>query len=76
MRWLPPWVPRRDRIWIILLILRQMLALHQHAGEDWQAEIEALLDPLDKAPQLMERMGLPTAWREHPLWNLGRPDDQ
>jgi abortive infection bacteriophage resistance protein len=69
-RWLPPLVPRRDRIWIVLLILRQMLAQH-HAGQDWQAEVEELLGPLNQVARLRDRMGLPEDWLDHPLWNVG-----
>jgi len=53
----------------VLLILRQLLSRH-HAGQDWQAAIEQLLEPLDGEPALLTRMGLPAEWFAHPLWNL------
>ncbi|RKT37851.1 Abi family protein [Thiocapsa rosea] len=68
-RWLPPGVPHRNRAWIALLILRQMLCPH-HQGIDWQAAIEELLTPIAGAPRWRNRMGLPEDWMEHPLWNL------
>jgi len=66
---MPPGVPCRNRLWGVLLILRQLLSRH-HAGQDWQAAIEQLLEPLDGEPALLTRMGLPAEWFAHPLWNL------
>lgn len=68
-RWLPPGVPHRNRAWIALLILRQMLCPH-HQGVDWQAAIEARLHPITSEPRWRNRMGLPEDWAQHPLWRL------
>ncbi len=67
-RWLPPGVPFRNRLWVALLILRQMMC-HHHQGFDWQAAIEELVAPFSEDERWRRAMGLPEDWRDHPLWN-------
>ncbi|MEO5339164.1 MAG: Abi family protein [Magnetococcus sp. MYC-9] len=65
--WCPPVTPRTDRVFIILLMLRQLLAVTSPAGE-WQQRCNRLLEPMASNPRWRESMGLPEKWREHPLW--------
>lgn len=65
--WQPPKVPHNDRLWVILLILRQLMT-HHHQGVDWQTDVERLIEPLAVEPRWRRAMGLPDDWREHSLW--------
>ena len=67
--WQPPATPRTDRVFIILLMLRQLLAVMPSA-EEWQQRCNRLLEPMAENPRWRESMGLPESWREHPFWSL------
>lgn len=69
--WKSPLTPRTDRIFIILLMLRHLLAAIPQGGK-WQKRCSALLTPIADNPRWRESMGLPENWRNHPLWV--RPD--
>lgn len=67
-KWLAPITPRNDRIFYILLILRQFLRVTGN-GEDWITNTNQLLAQLAHSARWRSAMGLPEQWREHPLWN-------
>ncbi|MBF0138918.1 MAG: Abi family protein [Magnetococcales bacterium] len=67
-RWQPPVTPRHDRIFYILLILRQLLA-KMGLGEHWQHHLTDLITPIATHSTWRVSMGLPEQWKDHPLWH-------
>ena len=65
--WKPPATPRTDRIFIILLMLRHLLAAIP-TGDEWQQRCSNLLGTMADDPRWRQGMGLPDNWQEHPLW--------
>jgi abortive infection bacteriophage resistance protein len=65
--WSPPITPTRDRVFIVLLILRQLLKEIGN-GEDWKVDVDALLDRYAEDQSLLTSMGVPADWKTHPLW--------
>lgn len=65
--WLPPFTPRNDRIFYILLMLRYLLRAVIE-GDDWSCACNKLLEPIVKKESFRIAMGVPSHWQEHPLW--------
>lgn len=65
--WLPPMTPRSDRIFYILLILRQLLRASGN-GDEWAIQINQLITPIAATNSYRVAMGLPPNWVEHPIW--------
>lgn len=65
--WLPPHTPRNDRIFVILLMIKQLLRNNQQVI-DWKAAIEELLNPYSDNEFMRAAMGFPRDWTRHPLW--------
>lgn len=65
--WQPPVTPRNDRIFYVLLMLRYLMKCDGN-GDDWAANMDALLEPICENPEWREAMGVPENWQEHPLW--------
>lgn len=68
-RWKPPWTPRHDRVFYVLLILRQLLA-EMGTGGPWQQQCSILIRPIADHDPWRKSMGLPERWEEHPLWRV------
>lgn len=65
--WQAPWLPRRDRIFCVLLMLRLLLAETGY-GNNWRDTCHALLLPITSNDQWRLAMGMPENWRQHPFW--------
>lgn len=65
--WLPPVTPRSDRIFYILLILRQLLRVSGN-GNEWAMEVSQLIKPIIEIDSYRIAMGIPGDWVEHPIW--------
>ena len=65
--WNPPITPRHDRLFYVLLILRVLLRSN-HNGDHWAARCSDLLDTFAHEERYRIAMGLPSAWKAHPLW--------
>jgi abortive infection bacteriophage resistance protein len=65
--WSPPNTLKSDRIFIVLLILRQLLVQIGN-GEDWKRDVDALLEQYSAEPNFLDWMGVPATWKLHPLW--------
>jgi abortive infection bacteriophage resistance protein len=65
--WLPPLTPRNDRVFYVLLVLRNMLQSLGKA-DPWTAQMTQLLDPVCESKRWRSAMGVPDAWATHPLW--------
>ena len=65
--WQPPLTPRNDRIFYVLLMLRQIMRCDGN-GDDWAASMDALLEPICANDEWREAMGVPENWKRHPLW--------
>ena len=61
----PPSTPRNDKVFIILLIIRQLLRTSEN---DWKNAIEKFLSPIINQPHLRKAMGAPSDWTNHSLW--------
>lgn len=66
--WLRPITPRNDRIFYILLILKELLSASGN-GQDWVAKMNQLLFPIAKEPKWQLAMGFPANWQTHPIWS-------
>jgi len=69
--WMPPAIPDRHHVYAVLLILRHLLGQH-NAGTQWARRVLKLLIEMDPFPRWRQAMGLPTAWRSHPLWEMSQ----
>jgi len=67
IEWLPPITPRNDRVFFILLMLRHLLR-EIGSGDQWSKEITSLLEPISSNTQFRLSMGIPTDWKDHPIW--------
>lgn len=67
LAWLPPLTPRSDRIFYVLLMLRQLLRASNN-GDEWANEVNLLIKPIAKVDAYRRAMGLPENWLQHPLW--------
>lgn len=65
--WRPPLTPRNDRLFYVLLILRQLLNAVSN-GDDWRDQVNTLLYPIAQNQQWRIAMGMPEKWRDHPIW--------
>lgn len=65
--WQPPVTPRTDRIFYILLVMRQLLKVAGN-GCDWQQNCTKLITPIATKVEWQIAMGLPNNWQKHPLW--------
>lgn len=66
--WHPPLTPRNDRIFYILLILKELLSASGN-GHDWVAKMNQLLTPIVELPKWQLAMGFPQNWQAHPVWS-------
>lgn len=73
-RWLPPMTPTNRRVFIVLLMLRQMMA-RQHEGQHWQQRVTHLITSANLNSAAQHAMGLPTTWLSHPLWDRVVPEN-
>lgn len=67
-QWNPPLTPRNDRIFYVLLILRQLLKVINNE-QGWHGDVSRLLNTIATEPRFRRAMGLPDGWQEHPLWD-------
>lgn len=67
IHWLPPSIPRNDRIFYILLIVKHLLNTTQRENS-WVDEVTTLLLPIAKNENWRIAMGMPQNWFEHVLW--------
>lgn len=65
--WRPPLLPRRDRLFCVLLMLRFLLEQSGN-GADWRDACNALLAPIVTEPRWRRAMGFPENWSAHPIW--------
>lgn len=65
--WNAPRLPRRDRVFCILLMLRYLLAQSGN-GVVWRDACNALLLPIAATPRWRTVMGMPANWQQHPHW--------
>lgn len=65
--WSPPILPRLDRVFCILLMLRFMLRQTGN-GTAWRDECNALLQPIANTPAWRQAMGMGPNWITHPVW--------
>lgn len=65
--WQAPLMPRRDRIFCILLMLRYLLAQTGN-GVAWRDACNALLLPIVANSRWRAAMGMPATWLHHPFW--------
>jgi len=65
--WLPPITPRNDRIFCILLMVRQLLQAI-NSQDDWHTKVNQLASPIVAITEYRRAMGMPEGWRTHPLW--------
>lgn len=65
--WLPPFTPRNDRLFYVLLMLRHLLKASK-ASDVWACEVTRLLAPFADIEEYRVAMGIPKDWRDHPLW--------
>lgn len=66
--WMAPLLPRTDRVFCILLMLRYLLAQTGN-GESWRDACNTLLMPMADEARWRVAMGMPQHWRQHPIWN-------
>lgn len=66
--WLPPVTQRNDRIFYILLILKELLSASGN-GQDWVARVNQLLLPIAAQQKWQLAMGFPPNWQTHPIWS-------
>ncbi len=67
-RWQPPLTPRNDRIFFVLLMLRQLLKYSDVSQDNWKFKIESIMTEIEKNSQHLLSMGMTKEWKEHPLW--------
>lgn len=67
INWLPPITPRNDRIFYVLLILRQLMRGFDN-GQDWKLQLENLIDTISHDKKAMQMMGFADRWKEHAVW--------
>ena len=65
--WNPPITPRNDRIFFILLVLRELLKTMDN-GDIWRKQCTDLIEPIAREKRWRLAMGLPADWKEHPRW--------
>lgn len=65
--WSPPILPRLDRIFCVLLMLRYLLDQTGN-GAGWRQACTTLLQPLAVHGRWRAAMGMPTDWQQHPYW--------
>jgi len=69
-RWATSGIPKNDRLWVVLLLLRHLMA-HHHEGNDWQDSVVNLVTPLVAEPRWRQAMGFPVNWATQALWTPG-----
>lgn len=65
--WNNPILPRLDRVFCILLMLRYMMRQTGN-GAAWRDECNALLQPIAATTQWRQAMGMGPDWTIHPIW--------
>lgn len=70
--WQPPVTPRHDRLFYVLLVLRQLLAAIG-TGTPWQQQCTVLITPIAAHDRWRKAMGMPEDWEEHTLWKVVTP---
>lgn len=69
--WQPPFVHGNDRLFSTLLLLYRLLSRCPGIGDfatTWRERVHARLAAPPNAPDALDKMGLPEAWAENPLW--------
>lgn len=66
--WNPPLTPKNDRIFYVLLILRQLLKHTPVNTNLWCSKVEGLVLDIEKNSQYLCSMGMTKEWKDHPLW--------
>ncbi|MBF0213346.1 MAG: Abi family protein [Magnetococcales bacterium] len=67
--WQPPVTPRHDRLFYVLLVLRQLLSA-MGTGEPWQQLCSDLIAPIAANDRWRKAMGMPEDWEDHMLWKV------
>lgn len=65
--WGNPLLPRLDRVFCILLMLRYIMSQTGN-GATWRDECNALLQPIAGVPAWRQAMGMGLNWATHPVW--------
>lgn len=65
--WSNPMLPRLDRVFCILLMLRYMMRQTGN-GIAWRDECNAVLQPIASTPAWRQAMGMGPNWATHPIW--------
>ncbi len=69
LEWHPPVTPRNDRLFFILLVIKNLLN-HSENSQHWAQKCEELIVPiLSKYNWSGNSMGIPQYWQKHPIWN-------
>jgi abortive infection bacteriophage resistance protein len=69
--WQPPLLPRGDRLFASLLLQYHLLKGCSGVRPEVQAWREQVFEQLDQPPPVVDahaRMGMPTTWRNNPVW--------
>ena len=69
--WSTQYLPSNDRLFVTLLILNQLLRACTCVTtfrDQWRERVVARLATPPACPNPLDRMGLPTNWNNHPLW--------
>lgn len=67
LEWSNPLLPRLDRVFCILLMLRYIMSQTGN-GAAWRDECNALLRPIAATPAWCQAMGMGPNWATHPIW--------
>jgi abortive infection bacteriophage resistance protein len=65
--WNHPFLPSRDRVFCVLLMLRYLLR-QTEKGTEWLDHCNQALTPIAAEPSLRLSMGIPDNWTTHPYW--------
>ncbi|HSX91371.1 MAG TPA: Abi family protein [Hydrogenophaga sp.] len=65
--WKSPRLPRVDRVYCVLLMLRYLLDQSGN-GVGWRKACTALLEPVAANDRWRTAMGMPVDWQHHPYW--------
>lgn len=65
--WRVPKLPRLDRMFCVLLMLRYLLGQTGN-GTDWAKACTTLLQPWATNGRWRSAMGMPSDWQQHPYW--------
>ncbi len=66
-QWNNPLLPRRDKVFCVLLMLRYLLSQSGN-GTAWRDQCNAVLSPIAANPAWRSSMGMGVNWLAHPYW--------